>query len=739
MPSKPRPATVGTYGTFDIDAAGNWTYTRTSDLDEMNAGDELTDSFTVVSADGTANELVTITITGVNDDASISGDLARTTDEDTASETGTLIVSDVDAGESLLVAQTASVGNHGTLDLEANGNWTYTLNTSSLQSLNATEQVLDSFDVMSLDGTTSQIEITIEGLNDAPEAGDDTAATNEDTEVVIDVMNNDMDADGDTITPSIAVGATNGLVTVNANGTISYRPDENFNGIDSFVYAVTDSSGLLDTATVTVTVHSVNDGPVAVDDLATVDGGQSVLIDLTDNDLDVEGGIDVTSITIMTPPAHGLVVDNGDGTVTYTNTDPSATSDTFTYQVFDAEAAVSNEATVTIAVESSDAGADVNLVNGELRIKTTQNDDTVLGEVIGTEFVVTVSNAQGSTTYEFDNSLVDRVKAKLKGGDDVFDMSTINIPMIVIAGDGDDTVTTGGGSDDVKGGEGNDTITTGDGADMIRGNSGDDQIFAGDGADDIRGNKGADLIDAGAGNDDVSGGAGDDIIDGGLGNDYIIGNQGNDTLTGGDGDDCIHGKSGDDTIDAGSGADFVYGNSGADVINAGSGHDFVHAGSGDDLLIGGLGNDVLFAGAGADILVGGDGYDWLDAGSGRDILIGGRDSDLLQGRGGDDILVAGYTSFDSDLIALQMMRNEWTSDRSYQQRIENLSGQGSGPNENGSVYLLAGGNEATVFDDGCADLVFGNSGMDWFFYGEEDIDDQRLDEIFENDLGELLV
>ena len=174
-------STAGTYGTFDLDSLGNWTYTRTSNLDEMNAGDELTDSFTVVSADGTASELVTITITGVNDDASISGDNAGAMNEDAAGDSGAMTVSDLDDGEDVFQAQTGDVGTYGTFDIDAAGNWTYT-RTSNLDDMNAGDELTDSFTVVSADGTASElVTITITGVNDdASISGDNVGAMSED-------------------------------------------------------------------------------------------------------------------------------------------------------------------------------------------------------------------------------------------------------------------------------------------------------------------------------------------------------------------------------------------------------------------------------------------------------------------------------------------------------------------------------------------------------------------------------
>ena len=106
-------------------------------------------------------------------------------------------------------------------------------------------------------------------------------------------------------------------MTDNGDGTVTYTPDANFNGSDSFTYTVTDGNGsTVVSPPVSVTVTPVNDAPVAIDDSATTPEDTAVVIDLLANDTDAEG--DSLSIQGIAQPTNGTVVDNGDGTVTYT-------------------------------------------------------------------------------------------------------------------------------------------------------------------------------------------------------------------------------------------------------------------------------------------------------------------------------------------------------------------------------------------------------------------------------------
>ncbi|MCB9009759.1 MAG: tandem-95 repeat protein [Ardenticatenaceae bacterium] len=150
--------------------------------------------------------------------------------------------------------------------------------------------------------------------NAAPVAVDDSATTDEDTAVTIDVLANDSDSDGDSLTVESVTDPTNGTV-VNNGTDVTYTPNANFNGVDSFSYTVSDGNGGSDTATVTITVNGVNDAPVANDDSATTDEDTAVTIDVLANDSDSDG--DSLTVESVTHPTNGTAVNNATD-VTYT-------------------------------------------------------------------------------------------------------------------------------------------------------------------------------------------------------------------------------------------------------------------------------------------------------------------------------------------------------------------------------------------------------------------------------------
>jgi VCBS repeat-containing protein len=189
--------------------------------------------------------------------------------------------------------------------------------------------------------------------NQPPVANDDAYSTDEDTTLLVvapGVLGNDSDADGDPLTAALDTGPGNGTLTLNADGSFTYTPDSDFNGIDSFIYHANDGSADSNNATVTITVDAVNDPPVANDDAATTDEDTAVTIDFADvlvNDVDVDG--DALIVSSVTSPANGTLIDNGDDTVTYTPDANFNGDDSFTYTANDGQAN-SNVATVTINV-----------------------------------------------------------------------------------------------------------------------------------------------------------------------------------------------------------------------------------------------------------------------------------------------------------------------------------------------------------------------------------------------------
>ena len=112
-------------------------------------------------------------------------------------------------------------------------------------------------------GDSETITITVANVNRPPVAGNDSAVTDEDIAVTINVLANDADEDGDPLAVNGVTQGSHGSVTINAAGTVTYAPGLDFNGADSFTYTVGDGQGGTAAAVVNVAVTSVNDLPAA--------------------------------------------------------------------------------------------------------------------------------------------------------------------------------------------------------------------------------------------------------------------------------------------------------------------------------------------------------------------------------------------------------------------------------------------------------------------------------------------
>jgi hypothetical protein len=212
------------------------------------------DTFTYTIRDPaglTATGAVQVTVTPVNDPPTATPQNVATA-EDTAAAV-TLAGSDPEGGPLTYVVMTGPA--HGMLSGVA-PNLTY--------APAANYHGPDSFTFTVSDGGatsgTATVTIAVTPVNDAPAAVDDAATTDKNTEVVIAVLANDGDVDGDPLSVTGVSAPVNGVVTVNADGTIRYKPNKRYTGADSFTYTVNDGKGGVSTAAVTVQVGSSGGG-----------------------------------------------------------------------------------------------------------------------------------------------------------------------------------------------------------------------------------------------------------------------------------------------------------------------------------------------------------------------------------------------------------------------------------------------------------------------------------------------
>ncbi|MCJ8285857.1 Ig-like domain-containing protein [Halomonas sp.] len=273
----------GLRGQLSWNADGSYTYTA-----DANDSYEEVVSYTIRDADGDTSQ-ATIKFV-VNDGSPTANASAATVSEaglatgsDAASNSevaeGQLQASDAQ-GDALTFTATTLRGSYGTLVIEENGSYTYTLDTAvtgaeadnGQNTLNG--QDVFSYTVIDAHGNSSTASISINIVDDVPTAVDDAVSTAEDTEVTVDVLANDEGgADGATlVSASMASGYESaGRVTIDSDtGEVTFTPAAGFEGAALIDYTIRDADG--DTSNATLTVNVAADStPEAANGVARVD------------------------------------------------------------------------------------------------------------------------------------------------------------------------------------------------------------------------------------------------------------------------------------------------------------------------------------------------------------------------------------------------------------------------------------------------------------------------------------
>ena len=297
------------------------------------------DSFTFFAFDGLANSNVaTVSISVVANQPPVANPQAVNVNEDNPIAI-TLTGSDPDGDP--ITFQVTSLPAHGTLTGTV-PNLVYT----PAKDYNGP----DSLKFIVNDGTDNSdpatVSITVNPINDPPVADDENASTAEDTPVTIDVLDGDTDVDSASFFVDSITQGTHGTV-VNNGTDLTYIPNLNYFGPDSFTYTVSDPEGGRDVATVNVNVTPVNDKPVAVDDPASTTEEKSTVIDILANDTDAENH--PLTLVSVEDAVNGTVVVNPDQTITYTPKPGFIGSESFNYIISDGNGGT-DEGTVTVEV-----------------------------------------------------------------------------------------------------------------------------------------------------------------------------------------------------------------------------------------------------------------------------------------------------------------------------------------------------------------------------------------------------
>ncbi|TLM73962.1 MAG: tandem-95 repeat protein, partial [Actinobacteria bacterium] len=334
------------HGTLVLSPDGSFIYVPDPDYNGP-------DSFTYVANDGTADSnlaTVDITVDPVND-APVAVDDIFTTDEDTPLVIAApgVLGNDIDIDGDALTAVTVDDPMHGTLALNADGGFTYTPDADWYGTDTFTYRANDGV----VDSNNATVTITVDPVNDAPVAVDDTFTTDEDTPLVVGapgVLGNDTDIDGDPLSAFVVDLPTHGTLALNADGSFTYTSDADYNGPDSFTYVANDGEADSNVATVDIAVDAVNDAPVAVGDSYTTAEDTTLTVaapGVLANDSDVDG--DPLDAVLDADVSNGTLTLNADGSFTYVPDADWNGSDSFTYHANDGTAD-SNVVTVDITV-----------------------------------------------------------------------------------------------------------------------------------------------------------------------------------------------------------------------------------------------------------------------------------------------------------------------------------------------------------------------------------------------------
>lgn len=368
----------GSYGSFTISATGAWSYAvdqRAVALHEEDANDV----FQIITADGTTQN-ITIVVHGVDDKTVFSGDLTGSTNEDAQKAIeGSINATDLDDQVSFVAGEEDQ--DLGTFTIDANGNWTFTVDNAAAQSLRADAVEKLTFHVNTTAGDETDVVITVTGNNDAAEPNGDTGArmfengtvagvsyTNDTVEGTVNANDPDRDATiNENTWRAETIQGEFGSLTIDTNGHYVYTLDQgnaevdaqNVGGqvVDSIIVTTFDGTK----QEINVGIDGANDAAVFTGDIAVkVDAsgetyfGQVVVsdVDNTDTSLSADANPDEDGNFVL-EGGFGTLYLNPDGTYSYIQNgfmpEPGdGAVDTFNFQSADGTAG-----TITITIDQA--------------------------------------------------------------------------------------------------------------------------------------------------------------------------------------------------------------------------------------------------------------------------------------------------------------------------------------------------------------------------------------------------
>ena len=365
-------ASAASNGAVVVNADGSFSYAPALNFNG-------TDSFTYTVDDGnggTNTYTVTVSVAAINDAPTVANAIPNQTAAEDSAFSFTFAANtfaDVDVTDTLTYS--AQLAGGGALP-----SWlSFDAVTRTLSGTPANGDVGSfSIDIIADDGNggvvTDTFSITVVNVNDAPAlTGAQASLANgaEDTAYTVTLSNllqGYTDAEGDTLNIA-SLNASNGSIVDNGNGTFTITPTANFNGLVNLSYNVIDGNGGITAATQSYTLDPVNDAPTtALVTLATIaeDSGARLITqaELLANAADVDGP-SLTATTLAIASGNGNLVDNGNGTWSYTPALNDDTAVSFSYTVTDGSLSVVNNAILNITSVNDTIDIPIDQIPGE--------------------------------------------------------------------------------------------------------------------------------------------------------------------------------------------------------------------------------------------------------------------------------------------------------------------------------------------------------------------------------------
>jgi len=334
---------------------------------------------------GISAGVATVTVINVNDQPVASNDTAETNEDTTIVINVLNNDSDGDFDE---LKVTFAASPNGQVSINTDNTLTFT----PTENFNGSALINYSISDEKGGSSSAEVHVSIFAMNDSPVLSNDTVQTNEDTPIIIKVLDNDRDADNDTLTvTNVHTNNQGGMVSLNRDNTLTFVPVSDFNGEVSLSYTVNDGHGGTAHASVTVIINPVNDLPILTDHQAATEQSVGIIIDALAGAYDLDG--DTLNI-IASTALNGKVTWDDNQSITYHPASDFNGEDTISYTVSDGKGGTSS-AIITVYVSATEKYDSIEL-NWE---RPTKRDDGTL---------LTANDIKGySITYGMNSSQLD--------------------------------------------------------------------------------------------------------------------------------------------------------------------------------------------------------------------------------------------------------------------------------------------------------------------------------------------